>query len=366
MTTDRPILFLDHTAKLGGAELSIARYLRSDSALPSVLGILSPESVAPWNLPNDVPVRHTHSTAGVDSIRSVVSELRRLVDEVNPSCVIANSFSAAQYLAFVPKCGRKYFYFLRQEALPEGLGRIKSALNRVFVLRRFDGYFANSRWTASTLPPGISATRPVVICHPVSGIDVAPRPRIRGKAQPLRLLTLSRLSPWKGVDTALDAVRLVDATSEGVVSMTVAGGDLFGEEGHSEHLRRIAEGHAVRFVGHQPDTAPLLQEADVLLCLSKTPEPFGQVIAQGMANGCVVIATNHGGPCEIITDGVDGILVPPDSADAVRDVLVRLQREPDLFASISANALRAARAYTDDKTIPGFTGGIETLIERSR
>lgn len=153
MTTDRPILFLDHTAKLGGAELSIARYLRSDSALPSVLGILSPESVAPWNLPNDVPVRHTHSTAGVDSIRSVVSELRRLVDEVNPSCVIANSFSAAQYLAFVPKCGRKYFYFLRQEALPEGLGRIKSALNRVFVLRRFDGYFANSRWTASTLPP---------------------------------------------------------------------------------------------------------------------------------------------------------------------------------------------------------------------
>ncbi len=366
MSTARPILFLDHTSKLGGAELSVARYLRHDLAGTAALAVLSPEPVTAWNLPDRVPVHHTQATAGIDSIPRVVAELRGLIEAVDPVCVIANSYSAAQYLAFVPKKRRRFFYFLRQEALPNGLGRAKSYLNRVFVLRRFDGYFANSQWTASTLPAEIATERPVIISHPISGINVAAGSRHLDADRPIRMLTLSRLSPWKGIDTAIEALRLLGPSVNEWATLTVVGGDLFGEGDYSTHLRRIAEGHDVEFMGQQTNTAPFLQKADVLLCLSKTPEPFGQVIIQGMASGCVVIATDQGGPREIITDGVDGILVPPDSPEKVRDVLTRLRNEPEWFASLSAHALATARAYEDDVTIPAFARDIRALSERSR
>lgn len=366
MTRAKPVLFLDHTSTLGGAELSVARYLRADDAIPSVLGVLSPEDVTAWDLPDRIAVRQTRATAGVDSIPRVVSELRTLIDEVDPDCIIANSYSAAQYLAFVPKHGRKYLYFLRQEALPSGLGRMKSALNRAFILRRFDGFFANSHWTASTLPSFIAATRPVIVSHPISGIAVAAQPRRLDPGRSIRLLTLSRLSPWKGIDTAIEAVRLLEESGFAPATLSVVGGDLFGEKAHSQHLRELAAGRDVLFAGQQTDTVPFLQSADVLLCLSKTPEPFGQVIVQGMAHGCVVIATDQGGPREIIEDGVDGILVPPDSPGSVRDAIVRLQNEPDWFASISANALRAARSYADEVTIERFTDDIDALMTRVR
>ncbi len=362
MSTSGTVLFLDHTAQLGGAELSVARYLRRDEAISSALAILSPESVAPWALPEHIGVFHTTASAGVDSVRRIVSELTAIIERVNPACVIANSYSAAQYLAFVPKRGRRYYYFLRQEAIPEGVGRAKRALNHAFVLPRFDGFFANSSWTAGTLPRQVAKSRPVVISRPISGVKIAAEPRRDDRSKPVHLLTLSLLSPWKGVDTAIAASIGLDEAIGRPVSLTVAGGDLFGEEAYSAQLRQMAEGSGVEFVGHQSDTEPLLRRSQVLLCLSKTPEPFGQVVIQGMAHGCVVIATDQGGPREIITHGTDGILVAPDAPDQVRDALVRLFADPALFASLSANAMRAARAYTDDVTIPAFSAAIESLV----
>lgn len=361
----RPTLFLDHTAQLGGAELSLARYLRHDGGASAVLGLLSPDPVGDWQLPANVPVFQTRATAGESSIRTIVSELSAIVARVNPSVIVANSYSAAQYLSFLPKRDRQFVYFLRQAALPDGLATAKVLLNKLFVLRRFDSFIANSEWTASTLPTRVRATRPVEISYPISGFVDSRAPRQTGPSRELRLLTLSRLSPWKGVHTAIEAVALANGTKPGV-SLTVAGGDLFGEGGYTARLHRMSRGLDVTFTGHLADPAPLLDDADVLLCLSATPEPFGQVVVQGMASGCVVIATDHGGPREIIEDGVDGFLVEPGSPQAVRDVLARLQTEPGLLATISANAVRSARRYRDDSTIRGFSDALASLSQRAR
>ena len=59
-----------------------------------------------------------------------------------------------------------------------------------------------------------------------------------------------------------------------------------------------------------------------------------------MRHGVPVIATNQGGPREIITDGVDGILVPPGDATAIADAVGRLAADKDL-ASRMAGAAKA-------------------------
>lgn len=355
------VLFVGHTTILGGAELSLARFLRSEAGAGSSLVLLSPQSAADWHLPASVRVAQTVGTAGQSGIRSIVSQLARLIDSLDPDVVVANSFSAAQYLAFVPKKGRRYVYFLRQEALPDGLPMSKTVLNRAFVLHRFDHFFVNSDWTASTLPRSIDRRR-VLISRPISGVRTEP---VRGEAfatDTLRMLTLSRLSPWKGVHTAIEALLMVNDETPSAANLTVAGGDLFSEAGYSARLHDLARGANVVFVGHVSETRPLLRDADILLCLSTTPEPFGQVIIQGMANECVVIATDHGGPREIIQHGVDGFLVPPDDPVAVARVVSSLRKDSSLARQVAAAALQRAREFEDTVTIPQFAAALSATL----
>jgi len=356
------VLFVDHTTILGGAELSLARYLRSDLGSSSAIAFLSPHSAEPWKLPASVQAVHTRGEAGTTGIRELVRELSEIIDWLNPRVVVANSFSAAQYLAFVPKRGRTYAYFLRQEALPEGLSKVKSVLNRTFVLRRFDYFLANSEWTASTLPASVDRSR-VLLSRPISGIQVGSDPADTVHSGATRLLAMSRLSPWKGVHTAIEAVRILNQDAPSTAQLTVAGGDLFGEAEYSTRLRGLADGQPVHFVGHQDDTAPLLRGADVLLCLSVTPEPFGQVVVQGLANGRIVIATDQGGPREIIQHGVSGFLVPPESPGAVAAVVAALRADTEMAARVSAAARRRAGDFVDSVTIPHFH---KALVEISK
>ena len=61
--------------------------------------------------------------------------------------------------------------------------------------------------------------------------------------------------------------------------------------------------------------------ADVVVSASTRPEGFGRVIAEALAMGRPVIATEHGGANEIVEDGITGWLVPPDDAKALARTL---------------------------------------------
>lgn len=357
------VLFVDHTTVMGGAELSLARFLRSPEGSTCSVAFLTPRGSEAWDLPNSVRVAHTEGTAGRTGIRALVRELSAIIASFDPAVVVANSFSAAQYLAFVPKRRRRYVYFLRQEALPEGLTKPKDLLNRAFVLRRYDRFFANSDWTASTLPASVDR-RKIVISRPISGVLSDSAEAKRFGSDPTRMLTLSRLSPWKGVHTAIEAVRVLEVEAPGSVSLTVAGGDLFGEEEYSARLRELAEGADIEFVGHLSDTKPLLRQADVLLCLSTTPEPFGQVVIQGMASGCIVIATDQGGPREIIHDGLNGFLVPPEDPSAVAGVIASLRNDHARAAAVADAARARAKDFEDSVTVPQFAEALAGVLPR--
>ena len=115
------------------------------------------------------------------------------------------------------------------------------------------------------------------------------------------LVFAGRLAPVKSLDTALEALRQVEG-----VSLVIAG-----DGPERAGLERLAEGLPVRFLGPQPreTVLELFAAADAVL-LPSSWENFPHAVVEGLAVGTPVIATAVGGVTEIVTDGVNGLLVP--------------------------------------------------------
>jgi len=125
---------------------------------------------------------------------------------------------------------------------------------------------------------------------------------------------VGRVVPWKGQLELLEAVEplLLECPEVHVVIV----GD--GADGGEEYLSLLGQWVAARgfekrvtFAGYRTDVATVYAGLDLLVHSAVEPEPFGRVIVEAMMQGTPVIAAPAGGPSEIITDGVDGLLRNP-------------------------------------------------------
>lgn len=195
---------------------------------------------------------------------------------------------------------------------------------------------ANSTATLESWRPRRPAT--AVVASPGVVADAVPR-RPGG---PFTVGCLSRLSPWKGQDLAVRAFAL--AFPAGPQRLRLVGGAWFGEDDWAEQLRALAASlgvaDRVELVGHRDDVAAELAALDVVVACSTRPEPFGQVVVEALTGGRPVVVTAEGGPAETVTDGVDGLVVPPRDPGALAAALRRLHDDTALRARL-ADAGRA-------------------------
>ncbi|MBS3054183.1 MAG: glycosyltransferase family 4 protein [Candidatus Aenigmarchaeota archaeon] len=93
--------------------------------------------------------------------------------------------------------------------------------------------------------------------------------------------------------------------------------------------------------GFAEDTGKYYAKAPILAVPSRWEEGFGRVVAEGQANGCVVVATRKGAIPELIEDGKTGIL-----ADSVAEICNAVNSlSPAVIKRISANARKASKKY---------------------
>ena len=93
----------------------------------------------------------------------------------------------------------------------------------------------------------------------------------------------------------------------------------------------------IHFVGWQKNIPSWLQIFDALVLPSIHPEGLGVVIPEAWAGGVPVIASNHGGPQEIIQNGVDGILFEPNSVEKLYEAIKLVLNDVDLQAILIKN-----------------------------
>jgi glycosyltransferase involved in cell wall biosynthesis len=285
--------------------------------------------------------------------RSVL-RLARLIRREGFVLVHANSLKSA--LIATPACwlaGVPVVWHLRDQLTREYLGR------RAPVIRSL------CRWASSAVVANSWSTLGTLgrYAKP-SGVSYSPlSPDIRFRAReyhegPLNVLMLGRLAPWKG---QLQVLTSLARSPDSWGSAVFAGGALFGEQAYERALAQKVEELGlvgrVRFVGHVDDPGRLFDEADVLIHASVIPEPLGQVVLEGVAAGVPVLASNAGGPAEVLEHGVTALLHEPGNVDELAAHLSSLAADPALRRLLVENG----RGLVEQFGAPEAAGAIRSV-----
>jgi len=126
--------------------------------------------------------------------------------------------------------------------------------------------------------------------------------------------TLGRLHVNKGIDIMLRALAVLRAQGRDVRLRIGGDGPMMGD------LRNLAQAMGVQdhaeFAGWIGDVSAFLHGLDLFVLPSRV-EPFGLVVAESMAAGVPIVATDIDGPKEILLDGVLGGLSAPEDPEAL-------------------------------------------------
>jgi len=161
---------------------------------------------------------------------------------------------------------------------------------------------------------------------------------------------VGNIKAWKGQDVLIRALPLLPRSIRwkcfvvGSVSTTSPNCVAYLRE--LENLvREFGLVDRVIFTGYRADVPALMSALDIVVHTSVTPEPFGLVILEGMALAKPVVCSAHGGPLEIVEDGVSGFLVPPGDPEALSARLTTLLVSREIRERIGRAALQRVNAF---------------------
>ncbi len=143
----------------------------------------------------------------------------------------------------------------------------------------------------------------------------------------LTLGVAARLEPVKGIDYLLDAVADLRKRTVAVCLKIAGRGSL--EAKLADRCRELGIAASVEFLGQLDDLRPFYNSLD-LFVLPSLSEGLPLALLEAMACGKPAVATNVSGTCEVIRDGVDGLLVPAQDAAALSRAIQRLAENPAL------------------------------------
>jgi glycosyltransferase involved in cell wall biosynthesis len=151
--------------------------------------------------------------------------------------------------------------------------------------------------------------------------------------------TVARLDPIKGMAYLIDAMHEVLQCFPQTVALLV--GDGSERDALMDKARTMGIADKVIFLGFRKDVVQLLSIMDIFV-LPSLNEGMGRVILEAMACRKPVIATRVGGVPELINDGGNGILVPPQNAKLLAEAIMGLLCDPQKAERIAINGYRSA------------------------
>lgn len=181
-----------------------------------------------------------------------------------------------------------------------------------------------------------------------------------------RVVTIGRYAYQKGYDLLLQAwaelsrIRELENGEEWTL-------DIYGQGDQTDYRQLMTElgidSNKCHLNGPVEDVVKAYQESSIFV-LSSRFEGFGMVLIEAMACGLPVVSFDcPAGPDEIITDGVDGLLVPFGDVHALAEKLMTLMSDENLRKRLGQQARQTARRYEMTTIADQWTALFEKVIK---
>ncbi|KAF6576473.1 glycosyltransferase family 4 protein [Paenibacillus sp. SEL3] len=341
------VAYIDHTARWSGGEVALYNILTNIGEHIDPLVILAEEGdLADRLRQRDIDVRivplddsirnrgrnavNLGAPAAAFRLLAYGRKLAPLLREEKVVCVHTNSLKSALYGTVAAKSAKlPLIWHIRDHIGPPYLKPIVA--KGIRLMSRFlpNGVIANSKSTLSALElPPDKKTLVVysAFAKAITARDTAAHSR---GDDSFNVVLVGRLAEWKGQHILLEAAR--SFLPDQRVKFWLAGDALFGEEEYKQRLESTMREYGlanVNLLGHVDDIQGLMQRCDLLIHTSITPEPFGQVIIEGMAAGLPVIASNEGGPKETVVPHETGLLIEPGDPAKLEEAIRWMLEHP--------------------------------------
>ena len=364
------VLYVNHTSEISGGERSLLELITGlpDEVSAAVACPEGPLANAARRLGVPVEViRGTegslrlhvwHTSRGVLDIARAAWSVRRRAAARGADLVHANSVRAGLAAALASSTGGPPVVVHVHDALPPGR---TSALALKAIGRRAAVVIPNSHYTEASVAR-VHPTASVRVVHGAvdlrrfdpAGIDPAAARALLGlEPSAFVLAVVAQITPWKGQDDAIRTVGLLKRRGLEARLLIVgspkfvSGATRYDNRAYARLLGRLTEslglGEEVSFLGERADIPEILGAVDVLLVPS-WEEPFGLAIVEAMAMQVPVVATNVGGPVEIIRSGEDGLVLPPRTPEIWAAAIEGLAQNPGLREEMGLKARQQAAA----------------------
>jgi glycosyltransferase involved in cell wall biosynthesis len=407
------VLFIDHTAMLGGGEVAMLHLVANmdrSRYVPVVL-LMQDGPLRTKLIESGVETHLLSLDAGVLSarkdnlgfatllqIRNVirallgVREMARRIRELNVQIVNTNSLKADLLGGLAGRLSRKIvIWYVRDRIENDYLPGVVVRAFRLFARIIPHWVIADSAAVLRTLhrgSPTSSAASPgpavaaigqdcrlskrvgASVVHegtfpgvPVEAAATGDPQHPLEPAAPIVSL-VGRITRWKGQHIFIQAAALVHRRIP-EAKFQIVGAALFDEKEYQAEIHALAEkldvlGY-VEFAGFRNNIPQYMTTIDLLVHASITGEPFGQVIIEAMAAGKPVVATNGGGVPEIVVQGQTGYLVPMADAAAMADAICNVLGDREAARRMGEDG---RRRFLDQFTIAHTVEKVQKVYDR--
>ena len=180
---------------------------------------------------------------------------------------------------------------------------------------------------------------------------------------PYSIMQVAHLIKQKHFDTTLHAFAQLK------MKYPTACFTIIGQGGERGLLESLAEDlgvrGSVRFMGQMPNEVVMSEmEKAQFFCMPSVREGFGIVYLEAMASGCITIGTEGEGITDLIENGKNGFLVPPEDPKAIVRAISWCIEHPNDVAAIAEQGIQDARELTWKKNAETYIKLFTKQIER--
>jgi glycosyltransferase involved in cell wall biosynthesis len=379
------VIYIDHAPKIGGAS-NVLMYLVNNLGNSDIVPVIvcpTGSDTAKYFNEEGFPTYTTNipwfsKKAGILDLFSYFISLiafaiflRRLTKKYRPALIHANSFITALYAMIPARITGTPLVWHMHDILDSGI------INKIFI--RAAGWGArriicvSAAVRNSLLEFGVNGGKCKIVYNcltnpliPSQGVKARKEFGIPSGTHLVGMIgTICRL---KGQLVLAEAIKDILARFPSTVFMfvgdVISDADIPYKEKVLNYLQENGLKDNVIFTGFRKDVVDLIAAMDIIVHPPIMPESFGLVILEAMACKKPVVASNTGGIPEIISDGLNGLLIQPGDVHALANAVCKLLDDPDLRVKIGETGnMILIDKFRPEKFISGILVVYEELLQ---